>query len=204
MERGTGYLVVKLCSAEIHERLSHAEHYMSDIERPTRRQLKDSLTADFEVFEGFSGNHKHGGERVYYDLVARPRQHLVDQGFAGGHFIIEVKLFNSTDKAKHDVKARDMLWQCVAYSFSEIELPDGKLERPLFVLYSLGGTGFNPLHLNEIGTLHHFVQRGGVGQLIFEPRLGWSMRFGGTRYFSKAGGKGPHNVGVKRQTGSSR
>ena len=177
---------------------------MTDIEGPTRRQVAGSLTADFEVFEGMRGSHKHGGERVYYDLVARPRQHLIDQGFDDGHFIIEVKLFNLEDKTKHDLKARDLLWQCVAYSFSEIELPDSTLERPLFVLYFLGGTGLDPAHAEELKTLHHFVQRGGVGELTFEQKLGWSMRFGGTRYFTKVRGKGPHNVGTKRQTGSAR
>lgn len=177
---------------------------MSDIEGPTRRQIAKNLSADFEVLEGLRGSHKHGGERVFYDLVARPRQHLVDQGFDDGFFIIEVKLFNLEDKTKHDLKARDLLWQCVAYSFSEIETPNGALERPFFVLYFLGGTGFDQLHAKELQTLHHFVQRGGVGELSFEPKAGWTMGFGGTRYFSKLRGKGPHNVGTKRQTGSAR
>ena len=177
---------------------------MSDIEGPTRRQIARSLCADFEILEGLGGNHKHGQERVYYDLVVRPRQHMIDHGFADGYFIIEVKLFNLEDKTKHDLKARDLLWQCVAYSFSEIELPDGKLERPLFVLYFIGGTGFDPSHAEELKTLHHFVQRGGVGKLTFEPKSGWAIYFGGSRYFNKLRGKGPHNVGTKRQTGSAR
>jgi hypothetical protein len=177
---------------------------MSDIEAPTRQHLIQCLSADFEVFEGLHGRHKHGGELVYFDLVARPRPHLVEQGFDTGHFIIEVKLFNITDKVKHDVKARDLMWQCVTYSFSDIELPGNKFERPLFVLYFLAGTGFDPLHTEELQMLRHFVQRGGVGQLTVEPRFGWAMRFGGSRYFTKSQGRGPHNVGTKRQTGSAR
>jgi hypothetical protein len=86
----------------------------------------------------------------------------------------------------------------------QIELPESTFERPLFVLYFLAGTGFDPAHAEELKTLHHFVQRGGVGELTFEERLGWSIRFGGTRYFTKAREKGPHNVGTKRQTGSAR
>jgi hypothetical protein len=177
---------------------------MTDSGGPTRLQLQRSLAADFEVFQGLRGSHKHAVERVYYDLVARPKQHLIDRGFDPGHFIIEVKLFNIEDKTKHDLKARDLLWQCVAYSFSEIELPDGTSERPLFVLYYLAGTGVDPEHMEELKTLHRFVQRGGVGELTFEQRLGWPMRFGGTRYFTKVRGEGPHSVGTKRQTGSAR
>lgn len=177
---------------------------MSDREKSTREFLKGALGNDFDIFEKCKGRHKHGGERVYYDLVLRPKQHLVDQGFDNGYFIIEVKLFNQSDAAKHDTKARDMLWQCVAYSFSEIELPTGEFDRPLFVLYFIGGDGFDPEHEDELKCLHHFVQRGGVGSLKFEPKHGWSMYFGGTRYFSKLRGRTPHNVGVKRQTGSSR
>ena len=177
---------------------------MSDIEGPTRRQVAQSLQTDFEVLEGLRGSHKHGGERVYYDLVARPRQHLIDLGFDDGYFVIEVKMFNPEDNKQHDLKARDLLWQCVAYSFSEIELPAGRSTRPLFVLYFIDGTGFDSFHLDELKTLHHFVQRGGVGRLTFEPKLGWTMVFGGTRYFTKLRGKGPHHVGTKRQTGSAR
>lgn len=177
---------------------------MSDIEAPTRQLIIRNLAQDFEIFERWRGWHKHGGERVYYDLVARPRPHLVEQGFDDGLFVIEVKLFNLDDKTKHDLKVRDLLWQCVAYSFSEIELPAGGFERPLFVLYFLGGTGVDPFFADELQRLHHFVQRGGVGQLTFDEKLGWTMRFGGSRYFTKLRGKGPHHVGTKRQTGSSR
>jgi hypothetical protein len=177
---------------------------MSDIEKPARVRLTSTLSTDFEVFEGISGHHKHGKEQVYYDLVARPRQHLIDQGFEDGYFIIEVKLFNIEDKTKHDLKARDLLWQCVAYSFSEIKLPGNNLERPLFVLYFIDGTGFDPNHSEELKTLHHFVQRGGVGKLSINSKDDWVMTFGGSRYFSKLRGKGPHNVGTKRQTGSAR
>ncbi|MBN9368878.1 hypothetical protein [Acidovorax sp. SDU_ACID1] len=179
---------------------------MTDREKPTRDFLKEALAADFEVYEKYSGWHKHGGEKVYYDLVLRAKDHLVQQGFDPGYFVIEVKLFNLDDVQKHDVKARDMMWQCVAYSFSDIELPSGELVRPLFVLYYIDGSGVKPEYEKEINALHHFVQRGGVGRLVFE-RIDpgqWLLNFGGSRYFSKRRGRGSHNVGVKRQTGSSR
>ena len=161
-------------------------------------------TDDFIVLEGCHGRHKHGGERVHYDLVLLPRPHLLERGFDDGPVVVEVKLFNLDSAAKHDTKARDLLWQCVAYSFSEIEMPDEEIQRPLFVLYFIGGTGFDPLHLQELKTLHHFVQRGGVGRLELDAKHGWAMHFGGTRYFSQRWGRTMHNVGVKRQTGSSR
>ena len=177
---------------------------MSDREKPTREFLTRALEHDFEVLEKCTGRHKHGGERVHYDLVLKAKEHMLERGFDPGYFIIEVKLFNAEDAKKHDTKARDMLWQCVAYSFSEIELQNGAIERPIFVLYFVGGDGFDPAHEEELKCLHHFVQRGGVGRLMFEPKHGWSMYFGGTRYFSKLRGRTPHNVGIKRQTGSSR
>jgi hypothetical protein len=177
---------------------------MSDIEAQTRRKLRDSLESDFEIHEGWSGRHKHGGEVVKYDLVLVPRTHLVEQGFDDGHAVIEVKMFAPEDKKPHDLKARDLLWQCVAYSFSDILLPDGRYERPLFVLYYIGGPGVDKFHQPEFTVLHHFVQRGGVGLLRFDKYGAWEMRFGGTFYFRKRFGKGPHNVGTKRQTGSSR
>ncbi len=176
---------------------------MSDIERQERLRIAEALRSDFELHEGWQGRHKHGGERVFYDLIARPRSHLVEAGFDDGHFVIEVKMFNANDRQPHDVKARDLFWQCVVYSFSEIELPNGDACRPLFTVYFIGGSGIDPQYKSEVTQLHHFVQRGGVGKL----ELGnndWLLRFGPHRYFSKLRGKGPHNVGVKRQVGSAR
>jgi len=157
----------------------------------------------FEFFENLAGRHKHNGERVVYDLVARARQPLLENGFDDGYFVVEVKLFNESDKKAHDVKARDLLWQCVTYAFSEITLPSGETKCPLFVLYYIGGTGVKAEYGREVTELHHFVQRGGVGRLELGAS-NWSMSFGGSRYFSRARGKGPHNVGTKRQVGSSR
>lgn len=175
-----------------------------DIEASARNTLRNSLEQDFFVYEGWIGRHKHGGEQVKYDLVLMPRQHLLDRGFDSGYVIVEVKLFNTDDKKKHDVKARDMLWQCVAYSFSDVLLPTGQYERPLFTLYFMGGTGFDLRYKEELTQLHHFVQRGGVGRLEINLKSGWSMIFGGSNYFRQGVGKGPHHVGTKRQTGSSR
>ena len=177
---------------------------MTDIEASARREVRLRLDQDFHVFEGYSGIHKHGGERVKYDIVLRAKPHLVEAGFDEGFAIVEVKLFNLDDRKKHDVKARDLLWQSVAYSFSDICLPDGTTQRPLFVLYFLSGTGVDPKHTAEFQTLHHFVQRGGVGRLELSQKRGWSMIFGGSNYFREFAGKGPHHVGTKRQTGSSR
>ena len=130
--------------------------------------------------------------------------HLLDRGFDDGLVIIEVKLFNPNDKKKHDVKVRDLLWQCVAYSFSDVQLPDGMTESPLFTLYYVGGAGVDEAFLPELNTHHHFVQRGGVGRLQIADDGSWSMRFGGSWYFRSKYGKGPHHVGTKRQTGSAR
>jgi hypothetical protein len=177
---------------------------MTDIEAPTRRNLLAKLEQDFFVYEGWEGRHKHGGEVVKYDLVLLPRQHLLDRGFDNGYVIVEVKLFNTEDKNKHDIKARDLLWQCVAYSFSEITLPSRQYQRPLFVLYFIAGTGFDAKHKEELNILHHFVQRGGVGRLGISAGNEWTMTFGGSFYFRSSQGKGPHHVGIKRQTGSSR
>ena len=177
---------------------------MSDIEAPTRNMLRAALEHDFFVHEGWEGRHKHGGEVVKYDLALSPRQHLLDRGLDNGYVIVEVKLFNTDDKTKHDTKARDLLWQCVAYSFSEIALPGGQYERPLFVLYFIAGIGFDAKHKEELNLLHHFAQRGGVGRLTIKPGNEWSMVFGGSFYFRASAGKGPNHVGTKRQTGSSR
>ena len=177
---------------------------MSDIEAPTRARLRAALESDFQVHEGWSGYHKHRGEQVRYDLAVRPRAHLVERGFDDGVVIIEVKLFNPEDKKKHDVKVRDLLWQCVAYSFSEVQLPDGTHASPLFTLYYIGGAGVDEFYQPELNTLHHFVQRGGVGRLEVAADGAWSMRFGGSSYFRSKYGKGPHHVGTKRQTGSAR
>lgn len=177
---------------------------MSDREAPTRASLRAALEADFTVHENWTGNHKHGGEHVRYDLALVPRDHLIERGFDDGIVIIEVKHFNPEDKTKHDVKTRDLFWQCVAYSFSEVQLPSGGRQRPLFVLYYLVGLGVAESCQPELNTLHHFVQRGGVGRLTIETDGAWSMRFGGSFYFRSEYGKGPHHVGTKRQTGSAR
>lgn len=177
---------------------------MADLEAPTRAALRSTLEHDFLVHEGWTGRHKHGGERVKYDLLLQPRSSLVAQGFDEGFVVVEVKRFGPEDKRKHDVKARDLLWQCVAYSFSDILLPSGEYERPLFVLYYICGVGLNEIGQAELSVLHSFVQRGGVGSLELDANRAWSMRFGGSFYFRSKYGKGPHHVGTKRQTGSSR
>lgn len=177
---------------------------MADIEAPLRARVRAALEDDFILHEGYRGRHKHGGELVKYDLVAVPREHLIRQNFDHGCFIIEVKRFNIDDKKAHDTKARDLMWQCVAYSFSEVELPDGTWHRPLFVCYYIDGTGIQKQHAQELLTLRNFVQRGGVGHLELHPRFGWGLIFGSSYYFRQSKGKGPHNVGTKRQTGSSR
>lgn len=177
---------------------------MADSEAQYRKTLSVALGADFFVHERWSGRHKHGGESVHYDLVLQPRSHLLDRGFDDGFAVVEVKIFNATDKKKHDTKAKDLLWQCVAYSFSDIFLPSGDTCCPLFVLYYIAGDGVNPQYKDEVNDLHHFVQRGGVGRLEIDAKLGWSMIFGGSYYFRSSVGKGPHHVGTKRQTGSSR
>ncbi len=177
---------------------------MTDVEAPTRVMLRSALEHDFWVHEGWTGRHKHGGERVKYDLLLQPRSSLVVQGFDDGFVVVEVKLFGPEDKKKHDVKVRDLLWQCVAYSFSDILLPSGEYERPLFVLYYIGGVGPNQVGRTELNVLHSFVQRGGVGSLELDANRAWSMRFGGSFYFRSQYGKGPNHVGTKRQTGSSR
>lgn len=177
---------------------------MSDIEAPLRERVRCALADDFVLHEGCRGRHKHGGELVYYDLVATPRAHLQERGFDNGCFIIEVKRFNLEDKKAHDTKIRDLLWQCVAYSFSEVELPNGAWQRPLFVCFFIDGTGIQEQHRSELQTLRAFVQRGGVGRLNLHPHFGWELTFGSSYYFRQSKGKGPHNVGTKRQTGSAR
>jgi hypothetical protein len=177
---------------------------MSDPEAPARKKLRAALQQDFVIHEDWKGFHKHGGEAVKYDLVLLPRQHLLDRGFNNGCVIVEVKLFNTGDRVKHDKKAKNMMWQCVAYSFSEIAMPDGNFERPLFVLYFIDGSGVDEIYKEEFNFLHHFVHRGGVGRIDLKPGGGWSMIFGGSFYFRSSVGKGPHHVGTKRQTGSSR
>jgi hypothetical protein len=177
---------------------------MTDIERPTRDYLRKLLTEDFEIFEGWRGKHKHNGESVCYDLVLSPRQHLLSRNFDQGYIVVEVKLFNPHDKKKHDTKAKDLLWQCIVYSFSEILLPNGHVQAPLFVLYFIGGEGIEERYKERLGFLHHFVQRGGVGRLDFDHSGGWEMIFGGSYYFRQRFGRGPCNVGTKRMTGSLR
>ena len=178
--------------------------FVSDPEAPTRNALRRALESDFVVHEGWTGRHKHAGERVKYDLVIQPRQHLVARGFHEGYVVIEAKLFVQDDKTAHDVKARDLLWQCIVYAYSEIHVPGGQTQRPLFVLYHLGGQGVDASAQAEFSILHHFVHRGGVGRLDIAAGGDWAMRFGGSFYFRSRYGRGPHNVGIKRQTGSSR
>jgi hypothetical protein len=141
---------------------------------------------------------------VYYDLIATPRAHLKERGFDDGCFVIEVKRFNLDDKKAHDIKIRDLLWQCVAYSFSEVALTKGTWQRPLFVCFYIDGTGIQEQHQSELLSLSAFVQRGGVGRLKLHSRFGWELTFGSSYYFRQSKGKGPNNVGTKRQTGSSR
>jgi hypothetical protein len=177
---------------------------VSDPEAPTRNALRNVLEPDFLVHEDWTGRHKHAGERVKYDLVIHPRKHLVERGFDEGYVVIEVKRFDQNAKKAHDEKARDLLWQCVAYSFSEIQLPEGRVQAPLFVLYFLAGHEIEASAQAEFTLLHHFVQRGGVGRLDVSDGRDWAMRFGGSFYFRSKYGRGRNNVGVKRQTGSSR
>ena len=176
---------------------------MADIEAPIKSLLRTKLEKDFFIFDSLEGRHKHTGELVKYDLVLKPRQKLIENGFDDGYVVVVTKLFNLEESKKHDTKAKDMLWQCVAYSFSEIKLSDESLEKPLFVLYYMSGS-FDSKYAERLRLLHHFVQRGGVGRLDFNKNDGWEMVFGGSFYFRQKFGKGPHHVGTKRQTGSSR
>jgi hypothetical protein len=175
-----------------------------DKEAITRKFLSHLLENDFFVHENVSGYHKNNNEIVKYDLVIKPKQHLIERGFHDGYVVIEIKHFDETDKVKHETKLKDLIWQCVAYSFSEITLSNQKSEKPLFVLYYIAGQGINPLYKDSLNFLHHFVQRGGVGRIDTNAKSEWSMVFGGSFYFRKIAGKGKNNVGVKRQTGSSR
>ena len=177
---------------------------MADLEKSTRELLRVKLEADFEIYEGWKGLHKHSGESVYYDLVLFPRQHLIENNFDKGYVIVEIKIFNQTDKTKHDTKAKDMFWQCIAYSYSLISLPQGDAQPPLFVLYFIDGSGIDDRYKDKINFLHHFVQRGGVGRLAFDKLDKWKMIFGGSFYFHQRYGRGKCNVGTKRMTGSSR
>ena len=177
---------------------------MSDIEAPARARLRAALESDFYVYEGWTGYHKHRGEQVHYDLAVYPRSHLVERGFDAGFVIIEVKMLSAEDKKKQDIKIRDLFWQCIAYSYSEMNLPDGTRVTPLFTLYYVSGAGVDKIFQSEMNTLHHFIQRGGVGRLDVAADGAWSMIFGGSSYFRSKFGKGPHHVGTKRQTGSAR
>jgi hypothetical protein len=177
---------------------------MADRKKPTRDFLRSILEPDFFFHENWEGIHKHNGELVRYDIVSLPRPHLLKNGFDDGFVIIEVKLFKKSDKKKHDTKAKDLLWQCIAYSYSEVSHPQHNTEKPLFVLYFIDGDGIEPLYQDKLALLHGFVQRGGVGRLDINRQGQWSMVFGGSYYFRQLHGRGPHNVGTKRMTGSSR
>jgi hypothetical protein len=182
----------------------YVRRHMADIEAPLRAQVRAALEDDFTVLEEVSGTHKHGGERIRYDLVLLPRQHLLDSKFEDGCVVVEVKYFNESNADKHGERLRDMLWQCVVYSFSELQVEGRGVEKPLFVLYFIGGTGVDPRYVEVFKNLRHFVSRGGVGSLELHPKYGWSMNYGANHYYRKSTGRGPHNVLVKRQTGSSR
>ena len=177
---------------------------MADIEAPLRAQVRAAMEADFFVYEEVPGVHKHGGERIRYDVVLVPRPHLLERGFDDGCVIVEVKYFNRDNGIKHGGRLRDMLWQCVVYSFSELHLPEREIERPLFVLYFIGGDGVDPQYEELFTNLRHFVSRGGVGRLELHPKYGWAMMYGANHYFRASTGRGPQNILIKRQTGSAR
>jgi hypothetical protein len=158
---------------------------------------------NFTLSDKVVGLHRNNQERVRYDLVASPRPALIERGFDPGSVIVECKHFRPDEKKKHDVKVRDLLWQCVVYSYSDIVTSDGQLEKPLFVLYHISGQ-IDQCGLSELQVLHHFVQRGGVGVLEAGRSGEWVMQFGGSNYFHRDRGRGPHNVGTKRMSGSSR
>src|SRR5262249_39970296 len=111
--------------------------------------------------------------------------------------------FRRDEKTAHDVKVRDLLWQCIVYSYSDIISSIESPEKPLFVLYHVSGNIDSRGKL-ELQALHHFVQRGGVGTLEVGRNGKWIIRFGSSYYFRQERGRGPHNVGTKRMTGSSR
>jgi hypothetical protein len=161
------------------------------------------LSHDFYIEEDVEGRHWHRGNKVVYDLVVRPKEHLLAKAFDPGAVIVECKHFRQDEGKAHDVKVRDLLWQCIAYSHSDITRSDSTSENPLFVLYWTSGC-MDERGVKELNNLHHFVQRGGVGKLEAAKNGGWMMRFGGSYYYRSSIGKGPHNVGVKRMTGSSR
>lgn len=175
-----------------------------DPEKPAKARLRQQLESDFVVHEGWTGTHRNADERVRYDLVLQPRDHLIAEHFDVGYVVVEVKLFNEGDAVKHDLKAKDLLWQCVTYSYSDIPLHDGSTAKPLFVLYYIAGSGIAAQYLDRFNTVRQLVVRGGVGTLEFDGDDNWAMRFGGSYYYRKRNGRGPHNVGRKRMVGSTR
>lgn len=177
---------------------------MSDTEAPIRASIRAAMEQDFIVYEEHPGVHLRGGEKVRFDLVLVPRKHLLENGFDDGCVVVEVKHFSGDDVRKQDARLRDLLWQCVVYSYSEVSLPDRGSEQPLFVLHYIGGAGVHQRHKGLYLELQHLVQRGGIGALEIHPKYGWSMNASGNHYFRQSTGRGPQNVLIRHQAGSAR
>ena len=162
-----------------------------------KQQVRERLSADFEIHEEVEGWSIVEQCAVRIDFMLHPRLHLIEQGFDLAWFGCEVKAPSGNEPHK---KGMWLLWQAITYAQSSFA---PLCDRPAFVVIYPDLHQFFPENKRLAAVnLQAFAQRGSVGRLLLDDDS-WSIRFGSQRYFSSNRGRGKvKNLGLKRNVGT--
>lgn len=152
------------------------------------------LAPHFELEQEVSGVYLVDGSRVRIDLLAIPKQSLIDRGFTDLPIGIEIK--SPASKASSNAFA----WQAITYAQSEF-----KGERPAFVCMFPDVRYFWPEQTAV--KMRQFLQFANVGQLetgSYQSNWDqWRIVFNSTYYSVRYGLGGVAPEGLKRRSGNS-
>ncbi len=170
---------------------NHYEHYL-------HQKILRCMGKDFFIMQEVSGFFLVDNSKVRMDFLARPKSHLVENGFDDNWFGIEAKVFRPPKDGSG--KLNKLAWQSTTYSQSKFAIPDGAV-RPMFVLMCIEGDITDEYHANHWKSIVNFLQYANVGRLEVKDFHEWKIDFNAL-YFSSSKGKGKSNVGLNRYSGS--
>ncbi len=161
--------------------------------------LIGQLNSDFILLSEISGVSDFYNKKIKIDILAYPKEHLVDNGFDPEWFGVEIKHF---DKPGDSGKLSRFIWQAITYQHAIYNLKN-TIIKPLFVLCFSNYESMNA-H-NDSSYPKYFpgmmliAGLGRVGNLVVfgKDKPGWRIRFATSTYFTKIAGEYkrlPYNI----------
>jgi hypothetical protein len=174
-----------------------------------KRDLVDLLANDFEVIPEVNGHWPLDGSKCLLDFLVRPKPHIVDMGFRGAAFGVEVKSPRSSESVK---KLLDCVLQSYTYTLCDFSgvRPDFVLiypEAQCFFDYDFHnkykGEELSKYKAEEVRIVRRIMQRANVGELVISQHSRYEIRFAASRYFDPIRGQTRVvNLGTTRRIGS--